>query len=112
MRNEAIAKEAEVRKQTKSGGKFNLAQNNGKKQVFETIIQTYNDFFRTAEGGIEVIGCSQQITYHLNEDIPFNFREFFERRILNKIIGQAEYLEAEELQITRGGIKIIFLIVE
>jgi hypothetical protein len=58
MRNEAIAKEAEVRKQTKSGGKFDLARNNGKKQVFETTIQTYDDFFRTAKGGIKVIGCS------------------------------------------------------
>jgi hypothetical protein len=87
MRNEAIAKEAEVRKQTKSGGKFDLARNNRKKQVFETAIRTYDDFFRTAKGGIKVIGCSQQITYYLNEDIPFNFGEFFERWILNKIVG-------------------------
>jgi hypothetical protein len=43
--NKAIAKEAEVRKQTKSRGKFDLARNNRKKQVFETIIQTYDDFF-------------------------------------------------------------------
>jgi hypothetical protein len=40
-----ITKEAEVRKLTKSGGKFNLAWNNGKKQVFETVIRTYDDFF-------------------------------------------------------------------
>jgi hypothetical protein len=112
MRNEVIAKEAEVRKLTKSGGKFDMARNDGKKQVFETAIRTYDDFFRTAEGGIEVIGCSQQITYHLDEDIPSNFREFFERRILNKIVGWAEYLEAEELEITHGGIEIIFLAVE
>ena len=77
MRNKAIAKEAEVRKQTKSGEKFDLARNNRKKQVFKTTIQTYNDFFRTAEGGIKVIGCSQQITYYLNKDIPSNFGEFF-----------------------------------
>jgi hypothetical protein len=44
-RNKAIAKEAEVRKLTKSGGKFDLAWNDGKKQVFETAIQTYDDFF-------------------------------------------------------------------
>ena len=112
IRNEAIAKEAEVRKLTKSRGKFDLARNDGKKQVFETAIRTYDDFFQTAEGSIEVIGCSQQITYHLDEDIPSNFREFFERRILNKIVGWAEYLEAEELEITRGGVEIIFLTVE
>jgi hypothetical protein len=111
-RNEAIAKEAEVRKLTKSGGKFDLARNDGKKQVFETAIRTYDDFFQTAKGGVEVIGCSQQITYHLDEDIPSDFGEFFERRILNKIIGWAEYLEAEELEITRGGIEIIFLAME
>jgi hypothetical protein len=58
MRNEVIAKEAEVRKLTKSGGKFDMARNDGKKQVFETAIRTYNDFFRTAKGGIKVIGCS------------------------------------------------------
>jgi hypothetical protein len=58
MRNEAIAKEVEVRKQSKSRGNFDLARNNRKKQVFETAIWTYDDFFRTAEGGIEVIGCS------------------------------------------------------
>ena len=86
IRNKAIAKEAEVRKLTKSRGKFDLARNNRKKQVFETAIRTYDDFFQTAEGGVEVIGCSQQITYHLDEDIPSNFGEFFERRILNKII--------------------------
>jgi hypothetical protein len=40
-----IAKEAEVKKLTKSGGKFDLAWNNKKKQVFKTTIQTYNDFF-------------------------------------------------------------------
>jgi hypothetical protein len=57
MRNEAIAKEVEVRKQSKSRGNFDLARNNRKKQVFETAIWTYDDFFRTAEG-IEVIGCS------------------------------------------------------
>lgn len=112
IRNEVIAKEAEVRKLTKSGGKFDLARNDGKKQVFETAIRTYDDFFQTAEGGVEVIGCSQQITYHLDEDIPSNFGDFFERRILNKIVGWAEYLEAEELEITRGGIEIIFLAVE
>jgi hypothetical protein len=38
MRNKAITKEAEVKKQTKSRGKFNLARNNRKKQVFETTI--------------------------------------------------------------------------
>jgi hypothetical protein len=97
IRNKAIAKEAEVRKQTKSRGKFDLARNNRKKQVFKTTIRTYDDFFRTAEGGIKVIGYSQQITYYLNKDIPSNFREFFEQWILNKIIGWAEYLEAEEL---------------
>jgi hypothetical protein len=43
MRNEAIAKEAEARKQSKSGGKFDLARNNGKKQVFETAIRTYDE---------------------------------------------------------------------
>jgi hypothetical protein len=58
MRNEVIAKEAEVRKLTKSGGKFNMARNNRKKQVFKTAIQTYNDFFRIAKGGIKVIGYS------------------------------------------------------
>jgi hypothetical protein len=58
MRNEAITKEAEVRKQTKSRGKFNPARNNRKKQVFKTIIRIYDDFFRTAKGGIKVIGCS------------------------------------------------------
>jgi len=112
LRNEAITKEAEVRKLTKSGGKFDMARNDGKKQVFETGIRTYDDFFQTAEGGVEVIGCSQQITYHLDEDIPSNFGEFFERRILNKIVGWAEYLEAEELEITRGGVEIIFLALE
>jgi hypothetical protein len=40
-----IAKEAEVRKLTKSGGKFDLAWNDGKKQVFKTAIWTYDDFF-------------------------------------------------------------------
>ena len=58
MRNEVIIKEAEVRKLTKSGGKFDMAWNNRKKQVFKTIIRTYNDFFRTTEGGIKVIGYS------------------------------------------------------
>jgi hypothetical protein len=58
MRNKAITKEAEVRKQSKSRGKFDLARNNRKKQVFETAIRTYDDFFQTAEGGIKVIGCS------------------------------------------------------
>jgi hypothetical protein len=38
MRNKAIIKKAEVRKQAKSRGKFNLAWNNKKKQVFETTI--------------------------------------------------------------------------
>ena len=112
MRNEVIAKEAEVRKLTKSGGKFDMARNDGKKQVFETAIRTYDDFFQTAKGGVKVIGCSQQITYHLDEDIPSNFGEFFERRILNKIVGWAEYLKAEELEITCRGIEIIFLIIE
>jgi hypothetical protein len=58
MRNEVITKEAEVRKLTKSRGKFDIARNNRKKQVFKTAIQTYNDFFRTAESGIKVIGYS------------------------------------------------------
>jgi hypothetical protein len=58
MRNKAITKKAEVKKQTKSRGKFNLARNNRKKQVFETAIRTYDDFFRTAKGSIKVIGYS------------------------------------------------------
>jgi hypothetical protein len=33
-----IAKEVKIRKLTKSGGKFNLAWNNKKKQVFKTAI--------------------------------------------------------------------------
>jgi hypothetical protein len=45
IQNKVIAKEVKVRKLTKSGGKFDLAWNNRKKQVFETAIQTYNDFF-------------------------------------------------------------------
>jgi hypothetical protein len=53
-----VTKEAEVRKLTKSRGKFNMARNNKKKQVFETAIRTYDDFFRTAKGGIKVIGYS------------------------------------------------------
>jgi hypothetical protein len=40
-----IIKEAEIRKLAKSGGKFDMAWNDGKKQVFETVIWTYNDFF-------------------------------------------------------------------
>jgi hypothetical protein len=38
IQNVTIAKEAEIRKLVKSGGKFDMARNNGKKQVFETII--------------------------------------------------------------------------
>jgi hypothetical protein len=58
IRKKAITKEAEVRKQTKSGGKFDLTRNNRKKQVFKTAIQTYDDFFRIAKGSIKVIDYS------------------------------------------------------
>jgi hypothetical protein len=58
IRNKVITKKAEVRKLTKSRGKFNIARNNRKKQVFKTTIRTYNDFFRIAKGGIKVIGYS------------------------------------------------------
>ena len=53
-----IIKEAEIRKLAKSGRKFDIARNNRKKQVFETVIWTYNDFFQIAESGVKVIGCS------------------------------------------------------
>jgi hypothetical protein len=38
IRNATIIKKAEIRKLAKSSGKFNIARNNRKKQVFKTII--------------------------------------------------------------------------